>query len=392
MARRSAHRDADGAGEAAPALSRRAWRPVAGAALLMLAAANVGFGLLFRRAADGAADFELVMIWVSMWVRGENPYAPPHSLADYPPNAMVMLAPLALFALPQAIAVWSWLHVALSAAIAVLSAGLTRSRAAALLFGAAVLALPPFRIPLQFSVLPFAAALAGFAAADRYPRLAGVSIGLSLLKPQIGGPALVWAIAARRWQTAGYALATPIALFVVYLARALRSPVTVVSEWLQALVRTQNRGDLPPGETSLQALVTFTGLMPVTLQAIVALLLGAGLLMIWRRRDRDFDLRFLAAASLLSLLAFRHLSYNLLLAIPALAFCLSHTTRAVRALGMLATAVMIASPPSVWRHLIEPRGVASMFDPLAAHAYRIAGLALFLVVVLSRRPGQGGRI
>lgn len=392
MARRSADRDAHGAGEAAPALSRRGWRPIAGAALLMLAAANVGFGLLFRRSAESTGDFEVVLVWCRAWLHGADVYAPSLPAVDYPPNAIVLLAPLALLALPQAIALWSWLHVALSAAIAVLSAGLTRSRAHALLFGAAVLAMPPFRIPLQFSMLSFAAALAGFAAADRYPRLAGVSIGLSLIKPQIGAPALLWALAARRWHTAAYALATPAVLCAAYLARAMRSPVTVTSEWLQALVRTQNRADLPPGETSLQPLLAFTGLAPVALQAMVALLLAGGLLVIWRRRERDFDLRFLAAACLLSLLAFRHLSYNLLLAIPALAFCLSHATRAVRALGVLATAIMIASPPSVWRHLMEPRGLESMLDPLAAHAYRMAGLALLLVVVLGPRPGQGGRI
>lgn len=392
MARRSADRGADGAGEAAAALSRRAWRPIAGAALLMLAAANVGFGLLFRRTAESTGDFEVVLVWCRAWLDGADVYAPSLPSVDYPPNALVLLAPLALLALPHAIALWSWLHVALSAAIAVLSAGFVRSRAHALLFGAAVLAMPPFRIPLQFSVLSFAAALAGFAGADRYPRLAGVSIGLSLIKPQIGGPALLWALAARRWQTAGYALATPAVLCAAYIARAMRPPVTVVSEWLQALVRTQNRADLPAGETSLQPLLAFTGLAPVTLQATVALLLAAGLLVIRRRRDRDFDLRFLAAASLLSLLAFRHLSYDLLLAIPALAFCLSHTTRAVRALGVLAMAIMIASPPSVWRHLMESRGLASMLDPLAAGGYRMAGLALFLVVVFGPRSGQGGRI
>jgi hypothetical protein len=122
-------------------------------------------------------------------------------------------------------------------------------------------------------------------------------------------------------------------------------------------------------------------LPPLALQMIVAGVLAAGLLVIWRRRGPDFDRRVFAAACLVSLLSVRHLSYDLLLAIPALAFALSHGSRAARALGGVALAVFVASPPSVWRHYVEPRFIETPLDAVAMHAYRIVAVCLLLLVV-----------
>lgn len=390
MAGGSADGAADRAGETALALSLRLWRPSLAAAAVLLAIANILFGLLFRRDGEHAADFLLLLEWSGEWLRGSNPYAPPHSIADYPPNALVTLAPLAAIAASQAAALWTLLHLVLTAAAGVLSTRLAPFGRGAALFGALVLCLPPFRTVLQSSLASFVPALAGFVFADRHPRLAGLAIGASLFKPHIGGPVLLWAIAARRWQIVRMALAVPAALFAVYLARARRGPLETLSDWGQALVRTQNRADLPPGETSLRQLLDWGPLAKLDAQVVVAIVLGAGLLVIWRGRGRDFDLRFLAAAYLLSLLSFRHLSYNLLLAIPALAFALSRAGAAGRAAGALCFAVLIASPPSVWRLIVEPRAGETFLDPLAMHAYRIACAALFLLAVLARERAPGG--
>lgn len=395
MAGGSADGDAHGAREAAHAVTPPAWRRIIGAAALLAALANLLFGLVARRDPWSAADFVQVLAWSGEWLRGLNPYAPPYSLADYPPNALVALAPLAALPVPAAMAAWTLLHAALTVVIAVMASRLAPLGRGAPLFAALVAALPPFRIVLQFSAVSFAAALLGVLIADRRPVLAGLAIGMSLIKPHIGGPMLLWAAASRRWKTCTAALAVPAALFAVYLLRSPRSPLAVIGEWVQAVARTQNRGDLPPGETSLQPLVDAMSAPPLAIQFAILTALAAGLALIWIRRGPDFDLRFAAAACLLSLLAFRHLSYNLLLAIPALAFAASRAGRAARALAVSAFAALIASPPSLWRHVVEPRGIDTALDPLAAHAYRIVLAGLFLFVVFAAppagRPAPGAR-
>jgi len=283
----------------------------------------------------------------------------------------------------SAIALWTALHVMLTAVIGVMASRLVSFGRWALLFAALVVSLPPFRTVMQFSIASFAPALAGFLLADRYPRLAGAAIGISLIKPQIGGPFLLWAIAARRWKTVGMAIAVPAALFALYLVRALRAPQHVVREWLEAIGRGHNHPDLTGGEINLQPLLAWISMPPLGIQMLIATVLALGLLIIWQRRQDDFDLRFLAAACLLSLLSVRHLSYDLLLAIPALAFVWSRDGRGARLLAAGAFAVLIVSPPSLYRHYFEPRFITTPADALLVHAYRIVAMALFAFTLLS---------
>ena len=378
MAGRSADRDAHRATEAARPLSALRWPAVA--ALLLVAVVNVALGIALATETERTFDFVQVIDWSAEWLRGENPYAPPFSLADYPPSALVLFAPLAALPFQTALVMWVAINAVLAPIIGWLSARLAATGTAAAILACAVLALPPFRTLNQFSIAAFAPALAGVALAPRHPVLAGVAIGVSLIKPHIGGPALLWAMASRRWQTVAAAAGTQAALCGLYLARTA-APLKVPSEYLEAVARTQNRADLLAGDTNLQPLVSWLPLTPVVVQILIAALLAGGLVLIWRNRGRDFDLRFFAAACLLSLLSFRHLSYNLLLAIPALMWAVSHESRGLRLAGVIAFLVLAASPPTVWRYVFEPAGGSAALDVVAAHAYRVVLATLFVLVV-----------
>jgi hypothetical protein len=101
------------------------------------------------------------------------------------------------------------------------------------------------------------------------------------------------------------------------------------------------------------------------------------------------DLAFFATACLLSLLSFRHLGYNLLLAIPALVWAVSHEQRRVRMLGILAFVTLAASPPTLWRYIVEPAGGGAAGAVAAAHAYRVVLVMLF--VMLAVQPTASAR-
>lgn len=386
MAGGSAHRDADVAREAARDVSPRVWRPLISAALFGAALINLVAGLWWATAGDRIGDFTQVMAWSAEWLRGGNPYAAADSLTDYPPNALVMLAPFAALPTHVALPFWIAINVVLSAAIGWMASRLANFARWAIAFAALILMLPPFRTLNQFSIASFAPALAGFLLAPRYPVVAGIAIGLSLMKPHIGGPVLLWAIAARRWKTVATAAAVPLLLSSAYALHARVAPIQLAREYMQAVSRTQNRAadDLIPGVTNLAPLLHWTGAEPTALQFLIASTLGGLLLAIYARRRADFDLRFLSAACLLSLLSFRHLSYNLLLAIPALAFAWTRATRTARILTAVSFTLLIASPPTIWRHLLEPRGWTMPGDAVVPHVYRAVLCALMLAVLLLR--------
>ena len=391
MARGSGERDAVRTSQAArPLTGSLAGRPML-AALTLLALVNLAIGVAIAFHADRVVDFTQVVAWSAEWLRGGNPYAVPDSIADYPPPALVFFAPLAMLPAGNAIAAWVAANAALSSAIAWMSARLAAPSGsvmpASAALGVLVLALPPFRTLNQFSIVAFAAALAGFLLAPRRPALAGITIGISLVKPHIGGPALLWAVASRRWATVAWAAGTQAVLLGVYMARAGAAPHVLFDRYLGSLARAQNHDDLIGGETSLDPLLAWTSFEPLAIQVLAAAALGIALVWLWRRGPSDFELRFFAGACLVSLLSFRHLSYNLLLAIPALAWALTDTRRGVRMTGIAAAAVLAASPPTLWRHVLEPAGAWGGLEPVVSHAYRLALAALFVAVVAARSAG-----
>jgi hypothetical protein len=386
MAGESTDGGADGPAEAAWDVTWRIWRRPLIAAAVLLALSNVIFGLLFRRDWLKAHDFELVTSWARAWLHGTDLYSLPDARVDYAPAGLVLLSPVAALSSASAMAVWTLLHLALTIAAATLAVRLGRFERERALMLALVVALPPFRVPLQFSLLCFVLALGGFLSARRSPGWAGVAIGLSLFKPQIGGPALIWAVAARQWRTVAAAAATAAALTAIYAARVARSPVAVLLDWWPSLARKQNQIKLGFGETNLQPWLAPLGFPPVTTQLLTAAALSAALVWIAARRREASDLRLFAAACLVSLLAIRHLSYDLLLAIPAVVFALTRGDLRARMAGGIALAIFILSPPSLWRALAEPRGFAPALEPIAMHAYRAAAAALLACTLFS-----GGR-
>lgn len=134
-----------------------------------------------------------------------------HQFWLYPPNYLILIAPLALAPYGASFALWSVLGLAAYVAAMGFGRDPATSRRVAFLAVAS-----PATIAALFhgqNGLFTAALLVGaFRLLDRRPVLAGVLLGLLAFKPQLGLLAPVALIAAGRWSTAAAATATAAAL------------------------------------------------------------------------------------------------------------------------------------------------------------------------------------
>ncbi len=297
---------------------RRWWLPLAALASVTLAA-----GVWLSLQPDRTLDLEHLGLWARAWGSGVNSYAPPDSVVDYPPWALVVLWPLSFVPATWQAAVWVAVNVGLVAAVVsrlarrAIEPGEIQVRLALLLTAAAC-----FRTLNQFSLLSYALALYG--ASARSPVGGGMLLGLSLIKPQIGGVVVAWEVLRGRWRAPLAALAVPCVLTAAYAARVHASVWQVVGQDAAALARVHGAADPLPGHTELRAWlvalhVSWAGRLEVSAVLAVLLMLPA-LWAAWRRSrwTPDAALELLALCGATSLLAVRHLSYDFVLLLPAL--------------------------------------------------------------------------
>jgi hypothetical protein len=300
--------------------------------LTAYAAANLLVGVWLALAQPArASDLWMISEWCRGWLlNGQELYLDSHATTDYPPNAIVMLAPLAL--VPKA-----WL-VPLSAAITltvspllaylVVRSTCPRARPAAALVPVLLfLCWGGVRTLLEFSRLSMALAFLATIHADR-PVASGVSLGLALAKPHIAGPMMLWTIFTRRTRLAAVAVTVVAVLFVLYCARARVGPVGVVDGYARILLSFYSGTEALVGRTSLRpwwiALAGGQALGEILWAVAAALLLIVPCAIAMRDRTVA-DVRAAAAPALFclwSLLTIYHIGNNLILLLPAFAFLL----------------------------------------------------------------------
>jgi hypothetical protein len=316
----------------------------------------------------------------------------PGSVVDYPPWAIATLAPLGLVPAAVQAPFWIAVNLGLAVTIAVHLARLTgepreiRSQLAALFLAAAA-----FRTLNQFSLFALAIALAG--ATLHWRTAGGLILGISLMKPQIGGPVLLWVLLAGQYRRVLVALVVPVAIAMFFADHIDSTAVTVLSEYSR-VVGSIYGNEVPfTGHTDLKGLlVAAFPAVPggLWLPVVVALMLlvPAAYAFVRRRSPLDRSLELLAFCGVVSLLAVRHLSYDLVLLLPALAawragpFSSRGRAPAEAVLFVAMLAWLWFDPGAIGRRLAALDGFAAM-SALTAHTDRI--LCLLLWGVLAAR-------
>ncbi|MEQ1912112.1 MAG: glycosyltransferase family 87 protein [Vicinamibacterales bacterium] len=291
-------------------------------------------------------DFRTVYDWTSAWLLdGADLYSSVRQATDYPPAAIVVLSPLAT--LPFTLAAWVWaiVNIALALAAAFLAARAVRADAAwrqIALLAATFVCWSATRSLLQFSLLAVVFGLAGWRFADRRPWLAGVFLGLAMIKPQVALPYCLWAVVTQRWRVVPPAVITTAILWGTYCLRVSASPVNVARDYVLTL-RTMYTGPEPQTGVSelarlapagwadswtlVTALVT-TALIALTVVRQSARHPGDG-----RTRLDACGLPGTIAAAVL--MTFRHLSYAFVTMLPASAFLLVGVDQVSRRWGQV---------------------------------------------------------
>lgn len=303
--------------------------PIVGVVALA-AAVNLCAGIWLSLQPERSLDLQRVADWAGAWASGVNPYQAADADVDYPPWALVLLWPLSVIRPEWRPALWVVVNLGLVAVLLRRLAGdLDEPAPARVWLALLLLSTACVRTLNQFSVLAFALALAGGRAdlkvgPSRTSAGRAVWLGLSLMKPQIGGIVLVWTFLTRDWRRGVIALCVPAMLTVVFALRVHESPTAIVSDYARALMSVHGAADPFPGHTELRSWIqlvwpSYAGRFAVAV-ALAAVLLLPAVAAAARvsRWTPDARLELLALVGAVSLLSIRHLSYDFLLLLPAL--------------------------------------------------------------------------
>lgn len=375
-----------------------------GRAWVALAFANLILGLVTYR------DIDLVTMhrWTSAWLfRGLDLFAQAEWGVDYPPNGIVVMSPMALLTLRQAGFVWAGLSLVLAASAPVLAARCVRDDAPAAdvaLLTVTFLCWSGVRTVLQFTLLPLVLVLLAWRLADRRPSLAGVALGVALMKPQVALPICLWALMRGRWRLLATGAVTSVGLLAVYCLHVAAGPVEVLHGWLQAIAGVYTGPDRLTGFSELSALMTSDASdrwTPILVAGLYAGVLAGALGEQRRARAAAQPARFLALpgiAAAATLLAFRHMSLAFVSLLPAAAYLLidgdGQTRDRRRPLFWLLQVFMIIDLPTIQRRLEFLDVSLGPIDAVFRHADRAAIAALFVMLVAlqwvsaSARPGS----
>lgn len=372
-------------------------------AWLLMAVVNLSAGLAIASSPERRTDLETMRRWGRAWlVAGSNVYAMENEAVDYPPNAIVALAPLAMLPERWSVPVWAGLNLVLAVIVpylAVRTVCPTTTGSAAALPVLMFLCWGGFRTLLQFSLLPLMMGLLAIILARRRPWWSGICLGVALIKPQIAAPFFLWALFGRRLRVVVGAMGVVTGGLAVFCLKANLGLIAVMPRYTESLRTLYTADTTLTGLSELRPLLAFTGTNTATVDAIsgmVALsLLGVVCVLGIREAKRNAGVMysFPALAGVWSLLTFRHLTYGFLLLLPTAALLIfandpESATFRKRLFWVLQVALMF-DVPGLWRRFGYVFGAPAIVGAVSIHVDRVLLLCLFMcVAALSANAGR----
>lgn len=320
------------------------------------ACVNVAAGVTIALGDPGrASDLRTVYDWCRAWlIAGQPLYTAPDAATDYPPNAIVVLAPLALVPARWLVPLWTAVAVALTPVLPwiVMRCASRRDRDGRELI-VPVLASLCWAAPrtlLQFSLLSMILAFVALLIVDRRWLAGGVALGLALAKPHIAAPVALWMLVTGRIRPLAAAAAVVLGGWAVYDLRIGESPLTTAAGYWHVLGSQYWGADGLIGHTSLRGWTRMWTADPATADALwialSALLLIVLCALAARDRSRALDQGGIAVPALFclwSLLVTYHNGNNMILMLPAFAFLWYHGERRTPLWHLLPVAILQAA-------------------------------------------------
>ena len=353
-----------------------------------LAALNLFAGIVISSQPERLTDLESMQRWVGGWLLGgENIYQPSDSFVDYPPNAIVLLSPLALLSFDAAVPIWMMLNVALVILAPYLAARFFRPH-------------DPFRVILlpilmflcwggvrtltQFTLVSLTLSMAAMVLAERRSFAAGVWLGLAIIKPHVALPVFAWTIFTRRWPMVLTGLGTVAGLIAVFCLRSSSDPLLVRARYSETLAAYHTGDAILAGLSELRPLIaraagsSRTDVMAGSIAlALLAAICLAGF------REGAVRRRVLYAAPPLaacwSLLTFYHLTYGFIILLPVMMLLALHDSepsRLRKVLFWLLQLGMIFDVPGLSRR--AGLGDTALYANVLFHADRALIITLFV--------------
>ena len=321
--------------------------PRAWLALLAVAAAiNMGAAVVLAlRDPRRASDLWTMVEWCRDWLLGgRSLYAGADAFTDYPPNAIVLLSPLALIPERLVVPVWTAFALALTpvlpwfvlrcASPAGIGNDWYRRNEALIAPTLLYLCWAAPRTLLQFSLLSMTLACLAMLIADSRWLASGLLIGAALFKPHIAGPFALWMLVTGRIRSFIVAIAVVALGVAVYDVRVGENPLVTVAGWGGVIGRAYGGPDGLVGNMNIRAWA-YSAIGDPSIADLVWLALSAALLiglcgLALRDRSRALDDGGMAVPAMFgmwSLLTIYHNGNNMILMLPAFAFLWFHVDR-----------------------------------------------------------------
>lgn len=353
-----------------------------------------------------ALAFVEVRGWLEAWSAGLDVYAIPALRVDYPPNALLILAPLrwlpgdhdvAVYAVLNAIiaVTTAWLLVSVTARLA----RITLSRAERLPYVLIVLSLAPLRVSIwngQTSPLVLLLCLLSVRLWNVSATLSGVCLGFAAMKPHVALAFVLPALFARRWRELAASAATVAVLFGAYCLSVNVTPGQVLAEYWMRLIDVYGGADFFQGELDMRPLlIAMSGAYgvgePLFLSGAIALGLGVLVLTYRARRNLDAEFAVFAAAITVCISVFPFRRHGALLIVPTLLYTLwrgrGRATAPLdqpRWLAALVLALFAIDLPFVAHYTLRAFHPAwVVYAPLAHHVNRLLILMCLVATMLN---------